>query len=531
VRKFDPANGWAQVGTNDTLGGSADENFVGFFVAFGYLYPYENHNDGYMRRINLQTKIYEEEWYTYNPFQYFYAWTFDWADNEIFTSVVNNNKVPMIYQFMGRYKQSTGTAVTPQIGPSSKWNNLTFTTKIQNSSSPLTASLYGLNVNSNIWDTLITNLSPNTPLSNYQSQVYPYMKVQFSFKDTTFNSLSSNILEDVNLDYLSNAEIYLDKTAFSFKPDTMLQGFPTSLSLGIHNVGYVPADSVSISFYFDNSDSSFYKTKIANIPVDSSKFTTYTMQTSSLSPATVHSVKAQISLNKPEFYQFNNSINQTFYVSRDSINPTFSVTFDGKEINNGDIVSAKPVVVITMKDNSPLPLDTTMFTLVFDNVPMNFNRPDLKFSYIPYPNSQATITWNPVLADDKHTLEILGKDASGNFFDTVSHRYEFNVFNTPDLINVYNYPNPFKNDTYFTFELHGVQAPEEFKIKVFTVAGRLIKDISIPPSNLKIGFNKIYWDGRDQDGDLVANGVYFYKIIARNNGVLKTAIQKLAKVK
>ena len=105
------------------------------------------------------------------------------------------------------------------------------------------------------------------------------------------------------------------------------------------------------------------------------------------------------------------------------------------------------------------------------------------------------------------------------------------MFSTPDLLNVFNYPNPFKNDTYFTFELHGVQPPEEFKIKVFTVAGRLIRDLSVPKSLLKIGFNKIYWDGRDQDGNEIANGVYFYKIASKNNGILKTAIEKLAKIK
>ena len=65
-----------------------------------------------------------------------------------------------------------------------------------------------------------------------------------------------------------------------------------------------------------------------------------------------------------------------------------------------------------------------------------------------------------------------------------------------------NYPNPFKNDTYFTFEIRGQNAPQEFRIKVFTVAGRMIRNISVPPSNLQVGFNKIYWNGnqRSQHG-------------------------------
>jgi len=185
-----------------------------------------------------------------------------------------------------------------------------------------------------------------------------------------------------------------------------------------------------------------------------------------------------------------------------------------------------------MKDNSPLPIDTTSFTtLTFDNVPLSFTSPDIKFSYTPYPNAQATIKWTPSIPDGKHVLEVYAKDASGNFFDSVSHKYEFYVYNQPDLTNVFNYPNPFKNDTYFTFEIHGQNAPQEFKIKVYSVAGRLIKNIYPPLSDLRVGFNKIFWNGRDEDGDEIANGVYFYKIIAKNNGVVKTTTEKLAKIK
>jgi hypothetical protein len=229
---------------------------------------------------------------------------------------------------------------------------------------------------------------------------------------------------------------------------------------------------------------------------------------------------------------FNNIAEKSIYVVIDSIKPEFSITFDGKEIDNGDVISAKPEILITLKDESPLLIDTSSFTTFkIDNIPIGFSRPDLKFYYTPYPNSQAVVQWNPAISDGKHTLEVYAKDPSGNYFDTSSHKYDFFVYNQPDLINVFNYPNPFKNDTYFTFELHGINAPDELKIKVFTVAGRLIRDITVPTSVLQIGFNKFYWDGRDQDGDEIANGVYFYKIIAKNNGVVKTSIEKLAKIK
>ena len=126
---------------------------------------------------------------------------------------------------------------------------------------------------------------------------------------------------------------------------------------------------------------------------------------------------------------------------------------------------------------------------------------------------------------------MLAKDSSGNFSDTTSRRMVFYVYNQSDMVFVYNYPNPFKNDTYFTFELRGSKIPDEFIIKIYTIAGRLIREISVPPSNMNIGFNRVYWDGRDQDGDSIANGVYFYKIITRLNQETRVITQKLAKVK
>jgi hypothetical protein len=233
----------------------------------------------------------------------------------------------------------------------------------------------------------------------------------------------------------------------------------------------------------------------------------------------------------PEFYTFNNITENKFFVSRDSIKPFFSITVDGKDIVNGDIVSAKPEVLITLKDDSPLPLDTSLFTIIYNNVPLSFSRPDVQYTYISYPNSEAKIKWTPTLKDGRHSLEVLAKDASGNFFDTTSSRTVFYVYNNPDLLYVYNYPNPFKNDTYFTFELRGTVVPEEFQVKIYTVAGRLIKELTVPPSVMNIGFNRIYWDGRDEDGDEISNGIYFYKIISRLNNQTKVITEKLAKVK
>jgi hypothetical protein len=88
-----------------------------------------------------------------------------------------------------------------------------------------------------------------------------------------------------------------------------------------------------------------------------------------------------------------------------------------------------------------------------------------------------------------------------------------------------NYPNPFREGTTFTFSLtHNAQVT----VKIFTVAGRLIRTLQ---GHEEAGYRSIEWDGRDQRGDPISNGVYLYKVIARSGDKQVEKIQKLAKLK
>jgi len=81
-----------------------------------------------------------------------------------------------------------------------------------------------------------------------------------------------------------------------------------------------------------------------------------------------------------------------------------------------------------------------------------------------------------------------------------------------------------KTETDFVFNLLGDSNPLNSKIKIYTTAGRLIKEINF---NAVIGFNKIFWDGKDDDGDAPANGTYLYKIVTEGESKSETGIQKL----
>ena len=68
------------------------------------------------------------------------------------------------------------------------------------------------------------------------------------------------------------------------------------------------------------------------------------------------------------------------------------------------------------------------------------------------------------------------------------------------------------------------------KIKIYTVAGRLIKELDA--KNITNKFVVIGWQGTDQDGEKLANGVYIYRLTVDDGGSQSvTATGKLAVLK
>ena len=100
------------------------------------------------------------------------------------------------------------------------------------------------------------------------------------------------------------------------------------------------------------------------------------------------------------------------------------------------------------------------------------------------------------------------------------------IFNSNTLSIKNVYPNPFNNSTKFTFEL---SAAAEVRINIYTIGGKKIKRIE--NRTLSSGFHTIEWVGRNEFGSKLANGVYIYKVNAKNNIDKTSHIGRCAKFK
>ncbi|HPZ88574.1 MAG TPA: hypothetical protein PLQ32_10745, partial [Flavihumibacter sp.] len=240
---------------------------------------------------------------------------------------------------------------------------------------------------------------------------------------------------------------------------------------------------------------------------------------------------------QPEQYHVNNVMYKPFYVRYDKTNPLLDVTFDGVHILNGDIVSAKPVIVIKLTDenkNLLLTSDSLMRIQVRypDQSIRTFRVDGDTVRFTPASssaNNTATIEFTPAFLKtfdqesgiDNYVLTVTGRDKSNNPAGQIQYVVNFTVINKPMISNLLNYPNPFSTSTAFVFTLTGSEIPTNFKIQILTVTGKIVREITGPelgPLHIGRNITEFKWDGTDQFGQRLANGVYLYRVITMLNG-------------
>jgi hypothetical protein len=215
----------------------------------------------------------------------------------------------------------------------------------------------------------------------------------------------------------------------------------------------------------------------------------------------------------------------------DTTGPDVKLFIDSRNFRSGDVVNPSFKLIGDLFDESGLNTSGTIghkIEAVLDNIETN------KYDLTAFYNSDTTYKSGTLeydfsnIALGKHSLKLKAWDTYNNSSET---EIEFNVSSSDALqvTNVYNYPNPFRDNTAFTFQ-HNYPNPVNVKIKIYTVAGRLIKEIENKEITDK--FVVIDWSGKDEDGETLGNGVYIYKLTVDNgNGQSVTTTGKLAVLK
>ena len=240
------------------------------------------------------------------------------------------------------------------------------------------------------------------------------------------------------------------------------------------------------------------------------------------------------------FYSWNNQTDAVGFTENVTINgtdstvvadtsgPQMSIYFDDQSFRPGDRVKPNTMLYVKLQSREGINTSTVGIGHGLQAVLNNTTDIDLTNYYRGDLNTyQSGLVQYQMagLADGKYNIVVKAWDIRNN---SSQAQTSFVISSNSDLeiVNVVNYPNPFSRSTMFTFQRNS-EDPIDIEIKIYTITGRLIQHLD---SYAVIDrFVQIPWDGRDHDGDPLANGVYLYKVTAKteNRGTTKEELGKL----
>ncbi len=429
-----------------------------------------------------------------------------------------------------------GKITSPRIGPASNWISFMQRTKLSElpQTDNFAFNIYGIDSKNNE-DLLIqySQLS-EVDLQGIDVSAYPFLRLEMIVIDAV--NLTPPQLTKWMVFYEGVPEGIL-----TYKPEQAISGIEKdegesqNASFNFDNISDKAfADSVLVQYSLFNLDSrkSFADTiKIKPLAPNEAVDFIITLETLGKVGKNDLNIFANPYVQREQDYN-NNYLNFPEYllVNGDNTNPILEVTVDGEFIMDGDIVAPSPMIVLRIKDENKVLLkeDTTGINMYLNKQCDNCTSTRISFSS---PN----LIWTPGTAEEDfkveyqpdnledgiYTLKAEASDASGNASGTEPYAVNFEVVNESQITNFFPYPNPFSTRTQFVFTLTGSEIPDDIIIQIMTVNGTVVREITkdeIGP--IKIGHNKTEyaWDGRDEYGDQLANGVYLYQVKLYTNG-------------
>jgi Peptidase family C25 len=446
-----------------------------------------------------------------------------------------------------------GYVKSTKIGPATEWGSLHWRQHALAGLQTDSIRLYvlGEKLNGQV-DTLIYALPPiqdSLDILDLYNRIdateYPYLYLLAKMSDQTNHTPAQ--LDRWQVIYEGVPETALSPAIhFDFYNDTIDEGETITFSIATKNISiYDFPDSLLIKYWIVDRQNNVHPVLTHLTEMHPAGDTIVdTVSFSSLGLPGLNSFWVEVNptdtttgnYDQLEQHHFNNIGQYYFLVGKDNINPMLDVTFDGVHILDGDIVSAKPEIRVRLDDENTFLImdemsDTSFFNVFLKRPSSSLaeriyfyktGQEQMRFIPASYPDNVCEIVYPGTFAEDGvYQLIIQASDKSDNESADLDYEIEFEVINKPTITEVLNWPNPFSTSTHFVFTLTGSEIPTYFTIQIMTITGKVVREIEIDElGSIHIGRNitDYTWDGKDDFGDQLANGVYLYRIVTNING-------------
>jgi hypothetical protein len=199
----------------------------------------------------------------------------------------------------------------------------------------------------------------------------------------------------------------------------------------------------------------------------------------------------------------------------DNLGPTIKPYLNDSNFVSGGLTNANSTLLINLSDENGINTTGTSvghdITAILDgntsevislnNFYQGANN-DYKKGTVQYPLKN--------MAAGPHTLTIKAWDVLNNSNTAV---LDFIVgSDKAEIDHVLNYPNPFFFETTFWFEHNHPNEMMTISVQIFTVSGKPVRSIQKVVNSPGSQNRDLKWDGKDEFGQKLGKGVYFYQI-------------------
>jgi PKD repeat protein len=150
--------------------------------------------------------------------------------------------------------------------------------------------------------------------------------------------------------------------------------------------------------------------------------------------------------------------------------------------------------------------------MVLENTDQENQYYEFEFGNLSSNDNQLIITVEgaAIKNDIEFSYQLFSKDGlAGNGMIQLSNPDEFKLYQ--------NYPNPFNNQTTIKYDIPAMMVNVvDVEIYIYNTLGKLVKIID--EGDKSVGQYTTVWDGKNDDGDKVSSGMYFYQLRAKVDG-------------
>jgi hypothetical protein len=216
----------------------------------------------------------------------------------------------------------------------------------------------------------------------------------------------------------------------------------------------------------------------------------------------------------------------------DTEGPRVRAYLNDEQFVDGGITNENPVLLLNLSDSSGINsagagIGHDITAVIDDDINQYFVLNDF-YSAETGSYQKGSLRFQlPALKEGQHHIDIKVWDVVNN---SSSYRLNFKVVKDQELqiTNVYNYPNPFTTRTRFMFEHNRPGDLLQVHIRIYSVAGNLVRSLQQTINSTGNRSFEIEWDGLDHFGRKPGRGVYIYDIEIKDSaGKKRAARQKL----